>query len=213
MKKALSLIELIFTILIIGIVFSVIPRIIYISNKSLEVLKKEDAIFNIMSKAIDISLKAYDEKNIYDDDILLVNNPPVNILDCNESSWYRVGGFKGSRNCRNGIYESDIFISMNSDGEYDYIEGYNGVEVNTTKYGRTLYTLKISVGYTDEYNINDYDYNNGNLSFKFTNRSDNNKTNIKRVYIKVFDRNNNIISSVPYYSANIGHIQINGLRW
>lgn len=208
MKKALSLIELIFTIVIIGIVFSVIPKIIYVSNKSLEFSKKEDAIFNMMSKAIDISLKVYDEENIYYDDILLVNDPPSNILDCNKSSWYRVGGFKGSRNCKNGIFESSI--PTNSDGEYDYIEGYNGVEVNTTKYGRTLYTLKISVGYTDEWNSSDYD--DGNLSFTFTNRSDDTKTNIKRVYIRVFNNEYNI-SSIPYYSTNIGYIQINGLRW
>ena len=206
MKKALSLIELIFTIVIIGIVFSVIPKIIYVSNKSLEFSKKEDAIFNMMSKIMDISLKAYDEKNIYYDDILLVNDPPLNILDCNKSSGYRVGGFKGSRNCKNGIFESNIPI--NREGEYDYIEGYNGVEINTTKYGKTLYTLKISVNYTDEW----MGYNKKNLNFSFTNRSDRKKTNIKRVYIKVF-RNHNLISSIPYYSANIGYIQINGLKW
>jgi len=209
-KKALSLLELIFTIVIIGIVFTVIPKIMYVSNKSLEFSKKEDAIFNMMSKIMDLSLKEYDENNIYYDDILLANDPPSNILDCNKSSWYRVGGFVGSRNCKNGVSESSI--PTNSDGEYDYIEGYNGVEVNTTKYGRTLYTLKISVGYTDEWNSSDYDYNDENLSFTFTNRSDNTKTNIKRVYIRVFNSEGNI-SSVSYYSANIGHIQINGLRW
>ena len=207
MRKALSLIELIFTIVIIGIVFSVIPKIIYVSNKSLEFSKKEDAIFNMMSKMMDISLKSYDENNIYYDDILLVSNHPVNILDCNKSgNGYRVGGFAGGRNCENGIVESNIPI--NSDGEYDYIEGYNGVEINTTKYGRTLYTLKIRVGYTDEWNS----YNNKNLNFTFTNRSDNVKSNIKRVYIKVFNDDGNI-SSIPYYSANIGYIQINGLKW
>ena len=62
MKKALSLIELIFTIVIMGIVFSVIPKVIYLSNKSLEFLKQEDAIFGMLNKAIDISLKEYDKK-------------------------------------------------------------------------------------------------------------------------------------------------------
>ena len=206
MKKALSLLELIFAIVIIGIVFTVIPKIMYVSNKSLEFSKKEDAIFNMMSKIMDISLKEYDEQNIYYDDILLVNNPPNNILDCNKNSWYRVGGFKGSRNCKNGIFESSI--PLKGKGEDDYMEDYNGIEVNTTKYGKTLYTLKISVGYTDEWS----NYDDTNLSFTFTNRSDNIKTNIKRVYIRVFNSEGNI-SSVSYYSANIGHIQINGLRW
>jgi len=47
---------------IIAFTFTVIPKIIQISNKSLEFSKKEDAIFNMMSKAMDISLKEYDEK-------------------------------------------------------------------------------------------------------------------------------------------------------
>jgi len=205
LKKALSLIELIFTIVIIGVVFSGIPKIIYVSNKSLEFSKKEDAIFNMMSKIMDISLKAYDNQNVSYDDILLVNYPPSNVLDCNKSSWYRVGGFKGSRNCKNGIVESSIPINGNEEG---FIEGYNGVEVNTTKYEMASYTLKISVGYTDEWS----NYNNTNLNFTFTNRSDNIKTNIKRVYIRVFSNEDNI-SSVSYYSANIGHIQINKLKW
>ena len=61
MRKSLTLIELIFTVVIISVVFTVIPKIIYVSNKSLEFSKKEDAIFNLMSKIMDISLKEYNK--------------------------------------------------------------------------------------------------------------------------------------------------------
>ena len=84
MKKALTLIELIFTIVIIALVFTVIPKIIYVSNKSLEFSKKEDAIFNMMAKMMDVSLKEYDENNTEYDDILLTGSN--NTLDCNSSS-------------------------------------------------------------------------------------------------------------------------------
>jgi len=208
LKKALTLIELIFTIVIIAAVFTTIPKIIYVSNKSLEFSKKEDAIFNMMSKMMDISLKEYDKKNTEYDDILLTGQNPPLYLDCNSSYGYRKGGFKGSRNCLNRIEESSI--PSNSDGEYDYIEGYNGVEENTTRNGRTEYTLKIKVGYTDEWD--ESNYNNENLNFDFTNKSDNTKTNIKRVNITVSNGSEEI-STLSYYSANIGHIRINGMQW
>ncbi len=55
-------------------------------------------------------------------------------------------------------------------------------------------------------------YNNDTLNFHFTNKSDNTKTNIKRIKIIVY-KGNNIISSVKYYSANIGHIKIGSVLW
>ena len=134
------------------------------------------------------------KKNIYYDDILLVNDPPINKLDCNKTSYYRVGGFKGSRNCKNGISQSNTFIKE--------------IEINTTKNKKVLYTLKINADYINEWS----NYNDTNLSFTFTNKSNNIKTNIKRIYIKAF-KNKNVISSISYYKANIGHIQINKLKW
>ena len=209
MKKAFSLIELVFTIVIIALVFSVIPRIIQISNKSLEFSKKEDAIFNLMAKAMDISLKEFDENNTQTDDILLVNNPPKYVLDCNSSSGYRVGGFVGSRSCKNDYFVSAIGPDSN-EPPYDDVDDYNGSEENTTNDGRVYYTLKMYAGYTDEFRKDDY--NNTTLDFNFTNRIDDNKSNIKRFFI-VISKDDNNISSISYDSANIGHITIESKQW
>jgi len=203
MKRALTLIELIFTIVIIAFTFSVLPRVIYVSNKSLQAHSKEDAIFNLVAKAMDLSLKEYDQKNLTTDEILISLTEP---LQCKkEYDYLRIGGFKGSRNCKHLIAESDI--PTNTSGEYDYIEGYNGVS-EVVSSGNRSYTLTISVGYTDEWNS----YDSDSLDFTFTKRSDNSKTNIKRVYIKIY-QGSELISSIPYYSANIGHIQIKSLQW
>ena len=204
MKKALTLIELIFTIVIIAAVFTVIPKIIYVSNKTLEFSKKEDAIFNMMSKIMDISLKEYDQQNTKYDDILLTGNN--NVLECNTTTNYRIGGFAGSRNCKNAIYESNI--PTNEDGEYDYIEGYNGVGEKVS-YGHTNYDLNISVNYIKEWTKDDY--KNNSLFYKF-NKTGSDKRNIKRVLITISNNDSNI-SSVTYYSANIGHIIINSEQW
>jgi Tfp pilus assembly protein PilE len=212
MKKALTLIELIFTIVIIAFVFTVIPKIIYISNKTLAFSKKEDAIFNMMAKMMDVSVKEYDEKNTEYDDILLVNDPPKYVLDCNSSNGYRVGGFLGSRNCKNGVFETDV-SSLGKDANeppYDDVDDYNGLEEKTTVNGHTQYTIKISVGYNKEWTKNDYGTNY--LSYKFSGSFENKKTNLKRIYMVVYDGNTSI-ASVSYYSANIGHIRINSVNW
>jgi len=191
---------------IIAFTFTVIPKIIQVSNKTLEFSKKEDAVFNMMSKIMDISLKEYDYNNTLYDDILLTGNS--NILECNTSTNYRIGGFKGSRNCINDINESSIPNNSGNE-EYDYIEGYNGYSDTLTN-GHTTYELNVSVGYTDEWNASYY--NDTALEFNFTDRSNNSKTNIKRVEINV-STGNRVISSIKYYSANIGHIKIGSVLW
>jgi hypothetical protein len=183
----------------------------YVSNKSLEFSKKEDAIFNMMAKMMDVSLKEYDYNNTKYDDILIVNNPPENVLDCNVSSWYRIGGFKGGRNCENNISESDIPSPQNSDEEHDYIEGYNGYKDELDS-GNTHYVLNIEVGYTKEWDENSY--KNNKLSFSFKNSISNSYTNIKKIIISIKkDGSDENISVIKYNSANIGHTKINGVIW
>jgi len=206
MKKALTLIELIFTIVIIAAVFTTIPKIIYVSNKSLEFSKKEDAIFNMMSKIMDISLKEYDYNNTIYDDILLTGQNLY--LDCNATTGYRNGGFEGSRNCLNAVYENDI-PAHGQDGA-DYIEGYNGVS-EPLSYGHTTYSLNISVNYSAGWDENNYA--NQVLDFEFNSSDAGKHTNIKEVNISVSDSKGNVISNVNYYSANIGHIKINSVQW
>ena len=206
MKKALTLIELIFTIVIIAFVFSVIPKIFQITNKTLSFSSKEDALFNMYSQIMDIVLKEYDEENTKYDDILLTGNS--NVLECSTTTGYRIGGFKGSRNCFHKVYESNIGLDSNEPPRDD-IDDYNGINYQIFS-GNKEYNLSVTVGYTDD-NFS-YDYSNQKVSFQFTNRSDDVKSNIKRVYVEVLDKNR-IISSIAYYSANIGHIEIKSVLW
>ncbi len=205
MKKALTLIELIFTIVIIAFVFSVIPKMFQTTNKALAFSSKEDALFNMYSQMMDIILKEYDEMNTIYDDILLSGNS--NVLECSTTTGYRVGGFIGSRNCFHKVYESDIPSSPKE--PFEAIEDYNGLNYQIFS-GNKEYNLSVTVGYTDD-NF-DYDYSNQKLNFQFTNRSDDTKSNIKRIKVEVLNGNNEI-SSLVYYSANIGHIEIKSVKW
>ncbi len=211
MKNSLTIIELIFTIVLIGLVFTVIPRIIYISNKSLEFSSKEDAIFNLMTKMMDISVKEFDENDTQTDEILLANKSSK-VLLCNKDTGYRVGGFRGGRNCLNDdLNVSDIGVDSD-EPPFDDVDDYNASEENTTASGDKVYTLKIYVGYTKEWNSDYYDYSNQSFNFNFSNIEDNTKRNIKRVYI-VLSRGDKNISTSSYFSANIGHAIIKSEEW
>ncbi len=205
MKKALTLIELIFTIVIIAFVFSVIPKMFQVTNKSLSFSSKEDALFNMYSQMMDIILKEYDEKNTLYDDILLTGNS--NVLECDASTGYRTGGFVGSRNCFHKVYESNIPSSPKQ--PFEAIEDYNRLNYQIFS-GNKEYNLSVTVGYTDD-SFN-YDYSNQKLNFQFTNRSDDTKSNIKRVKVTVSHNDENI-SFLVYYSSNIGHVEIKSVKW
>ena len=201
----MTLIELIFTIVIIAFVFTVIPKLFQISNKSLSFTSKEDALFNMYSQIMDIIVKEYDEQNTKYDDILLSG---TNALECNTSIGYRIGGFVGGRNCFNDIEESDIGLDTNEPPRDD-IDDYDGLKYDIYS-GHKTYTIKVDVGYTDNWD-ND-SYNDKTLEYNFTDRSDNNKSQIKRIYVKILD-NNSTISSIYYYSSNIGHAVIKSIKW
>jgi len=101
MKRGFSLIELIISIVVISIVFTVIPKVIFALNKAQGFAIKEDALFNGMSLMSMISKLPWDEGNVNNYDILRVNS---RVNDCNDTNtfpapFYRVGGFVGSREC------------------------------------------------------------------------------------------------------------------
>ena len=214
MKKGLTLIELIFTVVILSIVFTVIPKIMDISNKTLEKSGNEEAIFNMMSKMSDIVFKEWDENNTDSDEILVVNENSSNALDCNSTSGYRIGGFRGSRNCQNDINISYIGPDDN-EPPYDDIDDYNGSEENTSTSGKKnkYYTLDMFASYIKEWNGSDY--SGDSLDYKFDKNSKD-KSNIKRVEVVVLTKINGKeknISSVKYYGANIGHSIIESESW
>ena len=214
MKKSLTLIELIFTVLILSVVFTVIPKIMDISNKTLEKSADEEAIFNMMSKMSDIVFKEWDENNTESDEILVVNQTSDNALDCNSTYGYRIGGFRGSRNCEDDVNISHIGADDN-EPPYDDIDDYNDLEENTSTSGKKkkYYTLDMFAAYVDEWNGSDYGA--GNLDYKFS-KNKNDKSNIKRVEVvvshKVGGKEKNI-STVKYYGANIGHSIIESEEW
>jgi hypothetical protein len=92
-----------------------------------------------------------------------------NILECNATTNYRIGGFKGSRNCIDDEYESSI--GLDDDDSPDDVDDYNSSDYNHEEisYGHTTYDINITVGYTQEWNQDNY--SDESFEFNFTNDS------------------------------------------
>ncbi|WP_298695014.1 type II secretion system protein [uncultured Sulfuricurvum sp.] len=214
MRKGLTLIELILSMVIIGIVFTVIPRLIMSMNQSTKVIIKEEAMYNAMAKIGSIINLPWDEKNTDNDQILSVTNH--NNYDCNLSNieaYYRLGGFIGSRNCRlsgNGLLLSASSLGHDNIAMNDYndIDDFNGtITVATGGCDNTpKYTIGTTVIYTPDNGIG----------------STTGTTNTKTIQVKIgyniahkfYDpAKENCIVDLNYTAYNIGHIQINHKEW
>ena len=206
MRRGLSLVELIFTIVIIAIVFTVIPKVILSLNKSDKFSIRQDALFNGFSLVQMISKLPWGENNTENIDILHTHSS--NFI-CNQTTTRRVGGFVGSRNCEDNLSAS----SISSDGAVDYnffndIDNFNGADINASYYG-----LHVGVKYIDD-NIT---YNGQKAIFSLNDVNESNSTNIKMVDVNISYQgkrgDKKQISSFNYISANIGQITLNKRVW
>jgi len=182
--------------MIIAVVFTIIPKIVFVSNKSLELSKKEDALFNAYSLMGSINRLPWDDNTI---------NSGGKILDTSDNSCddRRIGGFLGSRNC----IESDLSAStIGIEGsDFNDIDDYDGstTDVNTTINGsnKNIYDINTTVVYVE---------NNYNSSA--------NTKELKEIKTTVYSGADNnkmtgFKASFVYFSANLGHIQIKKRAW
>ncbi len=217
-KKGFTLIELIFSMVIIALVFTVIPKIIYAFNKSDTFSIREDALFNGMSLTNMISRLPWDENNTEHNDILLTKSTDSR-FNCNPKTGYRIGGFLGSRNCENNLSASIISNDGESDPAFfNDFDDFNGTNTSAVMNGEKLYTLESRVFYAKDDNIFNYIDSNGSVIINLSKlQPSNHTTNLKELNLTVYysGKRGNIrkISHFSYISANIGQIYINKRSW
>jgi prepilin-type N-terminal cleavage/methylation domain-containing protein len=206
MRKGLTLIELIFTIVIIAIVFTVIPKIVFALNKADSFIIRQDAMFNGFSMIKMISNLPWDENNTNSADILHVTKS-----DCNSSTdFYRVGGFVGSRTCEDNFSASSIAL----EGDYDDIDDFNNYDENTTSKGNLRYGLHVEVKYIND----EIAYTSSNAKLDLNKSEVSPTTNLKYVDINVTykgSRGNQgkQLTQFNYTSANIGQMILHKRVW
>lgn len=218
MRKGLTLIELILSMVIIGIVFTVIPRLIMSMNQGAQTTLKEEAMYNAMAQMGMILNLPWDNNNTQNPQILSVTaGDPA--YDCNTTSGYRIGGFIGGRNC---IAPAGISYNAGAigkeDGESNDIDDFQNTDINATKNCsngvKGLFSILTIVQYSND------------PSPTGTIRLDNgvsiNQTNNKFIDVHVrygtdhqlFDPSkSNCVTLLRYNSFNIGNIQINSRNW
>ena len=208
MRKALSLIELIFTIVIIAIVFTVIPKIVLSLNKADSFAIRQDVLFNGVSMVSMISKLPWDQNNTNSSDILLHDS---SWLECNTSNGRRVGGFVGSRNCEQNLSAS----TLGTDGLSDY-ELYNDFDdfFNENNITANPYRLKTTVVY-----LND-NYAQAGTTITFDLNSSSvvaTRTNLKKLDIKVWYAGKRgeerELTQFNYVSSNIGQMTLSKRSW
>lgn len=211
MRNALTLIELILSMVIIGIVFTVIPRLVQSMNQSTQTTIKEEAMYNAMAQIGMIINLPWDENNTAHDQILSVTNGDA-VYDCNATSGYRIGGFVGGRNCIKPIginYNASAVIGK-EDAEFNDIDDYDGnitiAKASCSTSSKNLYNIGTTVVYVPDNGIGipTGTTNAKTVQVKVGYHSDN----------KLFDATKaNCIANLNYTAYNIGHIQINSRPW
>lgn len=215
MRKGLTLIELILSMVIIGIVFTVIPRLIMSMNQSANVTIKEEAMYNALTMIGAIINLPWDENNTMNDQLLRVTDGE-NDYNCT-SSGYRIGGFIGSRNCRPSSGDLNLTASLlghDNVGNDDFndIDDYYDInktaDKNCSGGVKGLYGIATSVAYVQDPTLGSIDLNTTAVS---------GTTNTKYVKVQVGygsdSQHTGCITALEYHSFNLGNIQINSRNW
>lgn len=218
MRKGLTLIELILSMVIIGIVFTVIPRLVMSMNQSSQVTLKEEAMYNAMAQMGMILNLPWDNNNTQNPQILTIT-PTNPAYECNTTSGYRIGGFIGGRNCISAPgFSYNASTIGKEDGESNDIDDFQNTDINVTKNcssgAKGLFNIGTVVQYTpDPASTGTITLNNGATI---------NQTNNKFIDVhvgygtdnKFYDASKqNCITVLRYNSFNIGNIQINSRNW
>ena len=208
MRKAFTLIELIFSMVIIAIAFSVLPKILLLSKKSAATSLKEEAMFNAVAYVGLIKSTAWDENNTQVDDILLVSNGN-SAYDCNTTTGYRIGGMIGSRNCFNDKNASALGSDSDDNGNQDDMDDF--ITLNAENYsGSRDYDLNVSTSYIEDIAPDTTQYD--------TNKTSTTSTNTKYITVTVKANKKakvlgDTFAKIPFIAQNIGQIKINRRVW
>ncbi|MRI58261.1 MAG: hypothetical protein C6H99_02010 [Epsilonproteobacteria bacterium] len=210
MRRSFTLIELIFSMIIIALAFSVIPKVLQISSKTSKMALKEEALYNAFALMGLIKNLPWDEQNNYYDDILLTQGgKSAYRCDRRWDGYYRRGGFVGSRNCINRLQASPLGMEG---GAMDDIDDFTDYSVRAE--GKNLkrqYELEVDVSY-----VEDMEPYPGPVRLLEISSSD--TTNTKYITIQVHalrhqEELGQYFGKVRYHAHNIGQILVNKIPW
>lgn len=205
MRRGLTLIELILSMVIIAIVFTVIPKLIIAMNQTSNTAAKEEAMYNALALMGAIINLPWDESNTLHDQILKVS--PSSAYDCNTTSGYRIGGFVGGRNCREENTTAYTASPLGLEGsDINDLDDYQS-DINTSNdCASSLHTLTPIITYAPDPSPS------GPITLSDANLSSG-SSNTKNILIKVGDKRSGCLSTFHYQAYNIGQMHLNSRSW
>ena len=204
-KSAFTLIELILSMVIIAIAFTVLPKILQLAAKVSVQNVREEAMYNAVAYIGLIKSTAWDENNTVVDDILHVNDGDSD-YECNKTTTYRIGGFDGSRNCQNDKNASVLGTDEND--FYDDMDDFSTITAQNDTDSRN-YDLNISVRYVTDI---------AEDSDTFSSEEQSDTTNTKEINVTVEVKKKqaalgNSLVRMSFTAQNIGQQIINKRNW
>ncbi|BAF70679.1 hypothetical protein [Nitratiruptor sp. SB155-2] len=216
MRKALTLLELIFSMVIIAIAFTVFPKILQVSAKTSIHALKEEALYQAVALMGLVKTLPWDERNTLFDDYLFSDQGSSD-YECSTSFGgapiYRKGGFVGSRNCKHHQNAtSALGMEANDKSVPDDVDDFVSLSpVTVQNFNATRqYELNISISYINDLSLSGSD---------FTTNSATSSTNTKYITIAVSPLTKRsafagkTLAQIWYFSENIGQTRIRRLPW
>ena len=206
MRSAMSMLELVFAIVIMGIAVMSLPLILTQVQTNNAFALQQEAILAAKTKIGDILTHEWDN-NSYDTtaqrSFVLSTNSPTTALNCSATTFRRAGHVNADyrRKCSPlGATASSI---GDDGGDLDDIDDFNGTTTvianplegaGTLDYVFTALTLTPTITYISDTQLNNFTFNPNNISAT--------PTNIKTISVQVTGTNQNI--TLRTFSFNIG---------
>ncbi len=219
MKKAVSMIELVISIVIIGIVVTSMPTILTQTNDNQELAIKQESIMAAKTRMAQVMSKDWDNNSyVFGDSLSYIVNVPTSA-----NTWL---------NDRNGTLGTSLFkrnkttagasasTTLGGDGNRNDADDFDGTSIalgpssiNTTGTSITnagnldfAFRSGIRIGTTVSYSNNTenaLNYNQRSISFNFTNANSPNPTHMKRISIVITGIGDSNIT-LNSFMSNIG---------
>ena len=212
MRRGMTLIELILAMVIIALLFTVVPKIVFVTNKSFETTMKEDALYNAIALAGMVIRLPWDSNNTLHDQILTTASGDPSLRCGQATGFYRIGGFKGGRNCiDNATHPMAASASPGRENAlYDDLDDFDGYRLTTTTPHGAKYDISVHVRYLQ-------DPAPGSVVDLSGLAASSSSTDIKEVNVtvrrNVASRKSPFTASIYYESANIGQTSIRKRPW
>jgi len=222
MRKAVSLVELVFAIVIIGIAAMSFPLILTQTGSNIKIALQQEAILNAKSYAGIALSYPWDENTVSSSDgrfMVLDTTASTTANDAFNTTGdnTRVGHIKDSFGRRAVLIDGNTGLTITptakSDGEWgnaalDDFDDFDGQTQNLAVTLDTLdYILDFALSSTVTYvsdTLTTGNYGDQNIAFNFSTGAVGDNTNIKMVEVKAVNAARNIDIGLRAYSSNIG---------